>query len=46
VVVAFLASVYLRQRYLWLQETRSLGALSARFPSAPDDEKPASHIPS
>jgi hypothetical protein len=36
-VAAFLTSVYLHQRYQWRQGTRSLRALSARFPSTPDD---------
>jgi hypothetical protein len=36
-VTAFLVSVFLHQRYQWLQGRRSLGALRARFPS--DSEK-------
>jgi hypothetical protein len=32
-VAAFLVSVFLHQRYQWVQGRRSLGALSARFPS-------------
>jgi hypothetical protein len=38
-VAAFLASVWLHQRYQWRQGRQSLGALSVRFPSGPDDEQ-------
>jgi hypothetical protein len=32
-VAAFLVSVFLHQRYQWLQGRRNLGTLGARFPS-------------
>jgi hypothetical protein len=41
-VATFLANVLLHQRFQWLQGRRNLGALSARFPSGPD-EQPSSH---
>jgi hypothetical protein len=36
-VAVFLASVFLHQRYQWLQGRRNLGALSARFPSGAEN---------
>jgi hypothetical protein len=36
-VAAFLVSVFLHQRYQWLQGRRTLGALSARFPSGTEE---------
>ena len=36
-VIAFLASVFVHQRYQWRQGTRTLRTLSARFPTGPDE---------
>jgi hypothetical protein len=36
-VAAFLLSVFLHQRYQWVQGRRSLGALRARFPSGAEE---------
>jgi hypothetical protein len=44
-VAAFLASVWLLQRYQWQQWGRSSAALHALFPSSPDQLR-ASHTPS